>query len=158
MVYRPENIPPLTSITRDRGQELPLSARRWRFGNNNENLHLNAAMQARNDGADDGDCPCWWCLNCWSVIMSLTPHRQQLPVCGLVPHRHAVSECAECWWSYTDTLERVKWTLCMVSRRDFEQTRTLITNVTESQKRFETPKVIWLSQEQQFYPYEEREQ
>ena len=52
-------------------------------------------------------------LNCWSVIMSLAPHCQQL-LCILdwfhirMRFQHVRSAVDE---AYTDTLERVKWTL-----------------------------------------------
>jgi len=110
IAYRPENIRTVDKHHREIGQELCPLSQGWRFGNN-ENLHPHGT-QARNDGADDGDCPCRWCPQLL-VRDHEPPHRQQL-LCILdwfhiamrfQNVRSAVDE------AYTDTLERVKWTL-----------------------------------------------
>ena len=102
-------------------------------------------------------------LNCWSVIISLAPHCQQL-ICILdwfhiamrfQNVRSAVDE------TYTDTLSRVKWTLWHGNPQEaLSKLELLITNVTQSQNRSKLQKLYDYLKHNQAYlvNYAEREQ
>lgn len=100
-------------------------------------------------------------LNCWSVIMSLAPHCKQL-LCILdwfhiamrfQNIRSAVED------AYTETLERVKWTLWHgKSKEALSKLELLMTNVTETKKRSKLQKLYdyLKSNEAYLVNYEER--
>jgi hypothetical protein len=93
-----------------------------------QGMKRNTVVTALADGA----------LNCWSVILSLAPHCKQL-ICILdwfhiakqfQNVRNAVEE------AYTETLERVKWTLWHGKpQQALHKLKILIKNVTDLKKR-----------------------
>jgi hypothetical protein len=102
-------------------------------------------------------------LNCWSVIMSLAPHCKQL-ICILdwfhiakkfQNVRNAVDE------SYTETLERIKWTLWHGQPDEaLSKLTILMMNVTDSKKHKKLAELYdYLSRNQTYLVnYQEREQ
>lgn len=118
-----------------------------------EGMTQNTVVTALADGA----------LNCWSVIMSLAPHCKQL-VCILdwfhiakkfQNVRNAVDE------SYTETLERIKWTLWHGQPDEaLSKLTILMMNVTDSKKHKKLEELYdYLSRNQTYLVnYQEREQ
>lgn len=102
-------------------------------------------------------------LNCWSVLLSLAPHCQQL-LCILdwfhiamrfQNVRSAVEEADK------ETLERVKWTLWHgKSEQALSKLKILMTNVTDAKKHSKLEKLYDYLKNNQAYliNYEERDQ
>jgi len=102
-------------------------------------------------------------LNCWSVIISLVPHCQQI-ICILdwfhiaMRFQNVHSAVDE---TYTDTLSGVKWTLWHGNPKEaLNKLELLITNVTQSQNRSKLQKLYDYLKHNEAYlvNYEEREQ
>ena len=162
IVYRPENIRTVDKHHREiADKSCALSAKDDELATM-KTYTLNAARRqgmterttvtAISDGA----------INCWSVITSLAPHCQQL-LC-ILGWFHIAMRFQNVQGSvdaaYTDTLERVKWSLWHGKTKEaLAKLELLIANVTEIKKRLKLQKLYTYLKNNEAYlvNYEERE-